>query len=181
MKKIALIIVTALILFTLLFIRISQQAAERKEEIDSEMFEEYLDGMQSGREDTFLYLYKSTPNKPTYKEGALFRQDKFTLQLNKTEDDTITCSLYLNNYTVKQALAQLDFYIGIYGCNKNDKSNWEEICPNTEDFIYYSLNSYPHRDSSKSITSEFYIPDDVDLISIIIIMDGKIYAVEYNL
>ena len=158
--------------------------------------EEYFDGLSNGQATVFMELYNSVPTKKRLSQNTTWREKDFSFTISHIQeihDDfevvetetIISTSLYLPDSTVQQAFDENDIYIGIYGLKKGaDKTDhiawraWSEICDNFETYLMYSLSE---TDSNYLACDRFSTYDEISTVSVVIVINGKIYAADYLL
>ena len=158
--------------------------------------EEYFDGLSNGQATVFMELYNSVPKKKLLYPDLTWTEKDFSFVISHTQeihDDfevietetIVSTSLYLPDSTSYQAFDDQNIYIGIYGLKKGaDKTDrvawraWSEICDNFDTYLIYSLSEA----DSSYLTCDFLSTyDEISSISVVITINGKIYAADYPL
>lgn len=189
MKRVLVIVLCVVLVFSLF------SCADRDTECE-ECEEEYLNGMSNGQATVFMELYNSVPQKKLLYPNLTWTEKDFSFVISHTQeihDDfeivetetIVSTSLYLPDSTLYQALDEKNIYIGIYGLKKGaDKTDniawrsWAELC---EDFDTYALYSMSEGDSNHLACDCFSTYDEISSISVVIVINGKIYAADYSL
>lgn len=189
MKRVLVIVLCVVLVFSLFSCADGDTECEECEE-------EYLNGMSNGQAMVFVELYNSVPNKKLLYRNSTWSEKDFSFVISHTQevyDDfevatketTVSTLLYLPNSTLYQALDEKNIYIGIYGLKKGaDKTatiawrSWVELC---EDFDTYALYSMSEGDSNYLACDCFSTYDEINSISVVIVINGKIYAADYSL
>lgn len=158
--------------------------------------EEYFDGLSNGQATVFMELYNSVSNKNLLYRDSTWSEQDFSFVISHTQevcDDfevtttktIVSTSLYLPDSTSYQAFDDQNIYIGIYGLKKGaDKTDhvawraWSEICDNFDTYLLYSLSEV---DSNYISCDYFSTYDEISSISVVIVINGKIYAADYSL
>jgi hypothetical protein len=187
MKRILVIALCAVLVF-------SFSSCVDRDKACEECEEEYLSGMSDGHATVFMELYNSVPNKKLLYRDSTWNEKDFSFVISHTQeicDDfevvttetIVSTSLYLPNSTLQQAFDEKNIYIGIYGLKKgSDKTDiiawrtWAEIC---DDFDTYVLYSMSEADSNYIACDYFSTYDEISSISVVIVINGKIYAADY--
>ena len=158
--------------------------------------EEYFNGLSDGHAMVFMELYNSVPTKKLLYQDSTWIEKDFSFVISHTQeicDDfevvttetIVSTSLYLPNSTLYQAFNEKNIYIGIYGLRKGaDKTDtiawrtWAEICDDFDTYLLYSLSEV---DSNYIACDYFSTYDEISSISVVIVINGKIYAADYSL
>lgn len=160
---------------------------QNNDELEDMMFEEYLKGMDQSEENVFLQLYNSVPKKQKLYRDITWAEKDFTFTISDFSEDTKTkfsITLYLPKSTARQVLEDNNVYIGIYGLRNGygptDVNAWDELCDSFDSFYAYAIGNSTLDDKILEATgfSSYY---SLSSVSIVISINGSIYAADYEL
>ena len=172
MKK----ILALILLLSLLSIFACGRSSES--ELEDLLYDKYIDGMVEGEYQTydeiFSVLYSSVPNKTILKLNQTNTQNQFSIKIIKKDEDYITCSLYLNRYTVESLLNDKNVYFAIYGMEEFDGDYYpSSICMNVRQLV---RNSVIDDWSSHTVSADFLVYSSYKFLALLIVINGNIYA-----
>ncbi len=148
-----------------------------EDDLDDLLYEEYINGMVEGEyqayDEIFSVLYSSVPSKINLKLNQSNVQNQFKILITRKNVDYITCSMYFNKYTQESLLENKNIYFAIYGVEEFEGEYYfSVICRNARQLIRDSVTDW----SSHTATADFLVYSSYEYLSIVIIIDGNIYA-----